>query len=52
MARVMELRADNDWLGSLLDPLLAAHAAIAKQIKIAMASVLEAARNWLCTGNG
>jgi transposase len=44
MARVTELRADNDWLGSLLDPLLAVHTAIARQIKVASASVLEAAR--------
>ncbi len=42
--RVIELRADNDWLGPVLDPLLAAHASIAKQIKVVSASVLEAAR--------
>lgn len=44
MPRVSELRADNEWLGPVLDPLLAAHASIAKQQKIVSASVLEAAR--------
>ena len=42
--RVIELRADIDWLGSVLDPLLAAHASIAKQIKVVSTSVIEAAR--------
>lgn len=45
MPRVIELRADNDWLGPVLDPLLAAHASIAKQLKIASTSVLEVARS-------
>jgi transposase len=44
MARVIELRADNDWLGPVLDPLLAAHTSIAQQIKVVSASVLDAAR--------
>jgi transposase len=44
MPRVMEVRADNDWLGPVLDPLLGAHASIAKQLKIVSASVVDAAR--------
>ena len=44
MPRVVELRADNDWLGPVLDPLIAAHASIAKQLKVVSASVLDAAR--------
>ena len=44
MPRVTGLRADNDWLGPVLDPLIAAHASIAKQLKVVSASVLEAAR--------
>jgi transposase len=44
MPRVIELRADNDWLGPVLDPLLAAHASIAKQLKAVSTSVLETAR--------
>jgi transposase len=44
MPRVVELRADNDWLGPVLDPLLAAHASIAKQQKAVSASVLDTAR--------
>ena len=44
MPRVIELRADNEWLGPVLDPLLAVHASIAKQLKIVSASVLIAAR--------
>jgi len=44
MPRVIEIRADNDWLGPVLDPLLGAHASIAKQLKIVSASVLDAAR--------
>jgi transposase len=42
MPRVVELRADSDWLA--LDPLLAAHASIAKQLKAVSASVLDTAR--------
>ena len=38
MPRVTELRADNDWLGPVLDPLIAAHASIAKQLKTVSAS--------------
>lgn len=41
MPRVVEMRADNEWLGPVLDPLLGAHASIAKQLKIVSASVLE-----------
>lgn len=44
MPRVAELRADNDWLSPVLDPLIAAHASIAKQLKVVSASVLDAAR--------
>jgi transposase len=44
MPRVIELRADNDWLGPVLDPLLAAYASIAKQLKVVSASVLDTAR--------
>ena len=44
MPRVVELRADNDWLGPVLDPLIAAHASIEKQVKVVSASVLNAAR--------
>jgi len=44
MPRVAEMRADNGWLGPVLDPLLAAHASIAKQLKIISASVLDTAR--------
>jgi hypothetical protein len=43
MPRVVDLRGDNDWLGPVLDPLLAAHASIAKQLKVVSASVLAAA---------
>lgn len=45
MPRVRELRSDNDWLGPVLDPLLGAHASIAKQLKIASCNVLKAARD-------
>lgn len=44
MPRVIEMRADNEWLGPILDPLLGAHASIAKQLKIVSASVLDTAR--------
>jgi transposase len=44
MPRVIELRAENDWLGPMLDPLLAARASIAKQLTIVSASVLKTAR--------
>jgi transposase len=44
MPRIVELRADNDWLGPVLDPLIATHASIAKQLKVVSASVLNAAR--------
>ncbi len=44
MARVIEMRADNDWLGPVFDPLIGAHAAIAKQLKIVSVSVVDAAR--------
>jgi transposase len=44
MPRVVALRADNDWLGPILDPLIAARAAIAKQLRMVSESVLAAAR--------
>ena len=44
MPRVVALRADNDWLGPVLDPLIAARAAIAKQLRMVSDSVLVAAR--------
>jgi transposase len=44
MPRVVELRTENDWLGRMLDPLLAARASIAKQLKIVSANVLNTAR--------
>ncbi len=44
MPRVVELRVDNEWLGPMLDPLLAARASIAKQLKIVSANVLNTAR--------
>jgi len=44
MPRVVALRADNDWLGPVLDPLIAARAAIAKQLRMVSESVLVAAR--------
>jgi transposase len=40
MPRVIEARADNDWLGPVLDPLIVAHASIAKQLKTVSISVL------------
>ena len=43
MRRVVALRADNEWLGPVLDPLLGAHVSIAKQLKLVSTSVLEAA---------
>jgi transposase len=44
MPRVVELRAENEWLGPMLDPLLAARASIAEQLKIVSANVLDTAR--------
>jgi hypothetical protein len=44
MPRVVELRAENEWLGPMLDPLLAARASIAAQLKIVSANVLDTAR--------
>ena len=44
MPRVIELRTDNEWLGPVLDPLLTAHASIAKQVKAVSASVVDTAR--------
>jgi transposase len=44
MPRVVETRADNEWLGPILDPLLGAHASIAKQLKVVSTSVLDTAR--------
>jgi len=44
MPRVVEMRADNEWIGPILDPLLGAHSSIAKQLKAVSASVLDAAR--------
>src|SRR5262245_29134099 len=44
MPRVIELRSESDWLGPVVDPLLAAHASIANQLKAVSVSVLKAAR--------
>ena len=44
MPRVIELRANNEWLGPVLDPLRAVHASIAKQLKTVSASAVIAAR--------
>ena len=44
MARVMVIRVENEWLSSVLDPLLTAHSTITRQIEIASASALKAAR--------
>lgn len=44
MLRVAELRADNNWLGPVLDPLVAARGSIFEQLKVVSASILEAAR--------
>jgi transposase len=49
MPRVVQLRAEQDWLGPVLDPLLATHAAIAKQLKAVSNSVLAAARSMKST---
>jgi transposase len=45
MPRVIALRAEHDWLGPVIDPLLAAHTAIAKQLKAVSNIVLAAARD-------
>lgn len=42
--RVIELRADNEWLGPVLDPLLAARASLAIQLKAVSKSILDIAR--------
>lgn len=44
MPRVIELRAGHDWLGPVLDPLLAVHSSLARQLKTISTSVLAAAR--------
>jgi transposase len=44
MLRVAELRADNDWLGPVLDPLIAARVSIFEQLKLVSASILGVAR--------
>ncbi len=44
MPRVVDLRADNPWLAPLLDPLLAVHASMLKQLNTVTRSVLDAAR--------
>jgi transposase len=44
MRRVAEQRADNEWLGPVVDPLLAAHASITTEIKTVSANVLDIAR--------
>lgn len=41
--RVLELRTDNEWLAPVLDPLLAARAAIAVQLKAVSKSILDVA---------
>lgn len=45
IARVREHRTDNEWLGPVLDPLLAARASIAVQLKVATKSILDIARD-------
>jgi transposase len=42
--RVVELRAENTWLASLLDPMLAIHSSLANQLKTITQSALEVAR--------
>lgn len=44
ISRVVVLRGENDWLGPVLDPLIAARSAIAQQLKTVSANVLKAAR--------
>jgi transposase len=44
MSRVVALRGENDWLGPVLDPLIAARSAIAQQLKMVSTNVLKAAR--------
>lgn len=46
MPRVRELRSNNNWLGPVLDPLLGAHASIAKQLKIVSCNVLILCVAW------
>lgn len=45
MPRVVALRADHQWLGPVLDPLLAARTAIAVQLKAVSKSILDIARD-------
>lgn len=45
MTRVAEIRADNDWLAPILDPLLAARASIAIQSKAVSKSIRDVARD-------
>jgi hypothetical protein len=33
MPRVIELRSENDWIGPVVDPLLAAYSSIVQQLK-------------------
>ncbi len=44
MPRVIAVRADQDWPGPTLDPLLPAHTFITEQLKIISATVLETAK--------
>jgi transposase len=44
MPRVVALRADNDWLGPVLDSLIGSREAIAKQLRMVSEGVLVAAR--------
>ena len=44
MARVAELRNDNDWLHPILAPLMAAHSAVRDQLKVLDRTVIDTAR--------
>lgn len=44
VVRVRNLRADHDWLGPVLDPLLATHETIVTQLKQVSATILGIAR--------
>jgi transposase len=43
--RVVALRFDNEWLGPIIDPLLAVHASMEQQLKTISAGVLTSARD-------
>ncbi len=44
MQRVVTLRADQEWLGPVLDPLLAAHSSNVEQLTVITATILKTAR--------